>query len=223
MGLIMMIKAVMFDLDGTLVNSLYDLANAVNFCLEAEGFKTHSVEQYKQFIGNGVYKLIERSLPQTHRTPEQINAVKDKYLQHYKQHCSDDTVCYDGIKELVASLRAKGIKLAVITNKGQETADMVVKKLFGNEFSFVIGQNDETPLKPDPKSAKFVMEKLGFRSKECLFVGDSGVDMQTALNAGAIPIGVLWGFREKQELIENGAEYTVEYPARILEIIEELR
>lgn len=218
-----MIKAVLFDLDGTLVNSLYDLANAMNFCLENEGFETHSVEKYRYFIGNGIPKLIERALPEEKRTPEKIESVKEKFFSRYSEHCCDDTRSYEGIAELLLNLKVKGIKTAVITNKAQSMTDIIIEKLFQNEFMYVLGKRDEFPLKPDPASTRFVMKELCAESEECLFVGDSGVDMRTAKNAEIRSVGVLWGFREKEELIQNGADYIIDKPLKLLEIIEELK
>lgn len=218
-----MIKAVLFDLDGTLVNSLYDLADAMNYCLTKEGFATHDTEKYKYFIGNGIPKLIERALPEAARTPERIEQTKQKFLSRYSTHCCDKTCLYDGINELLSALGEKGIRAAVITNKAQSMTDIIMKKLFHNEFVYVLGKRDEFPLKPDPASALFVMEKLSVSAHECLFVGDSGVDMRTAQNAEIKSVGVLWGFREREELLENGARYIIDEPLKLLEIIEELK
>ena len=218
-----MIKAVLFDLDGTLVNSLYDLAAATNYCLENEGLATHDLEKYRYFIGNGIPNLIERALPEGQKTPERIEEVKEKFLRRYSEHCCDKTAPYEGIPELIATLKQRGIKVAIITNKAQSMTDIIVKKLFCDDFVYVLGKREDFPLKPDPSSARYLMEKLSLTPETCLFVGDSGVDMQTALNAGIKSVGVLWGFREREELLENGANYIIDAPHQLLGIIEELK
>ena len=218
-----MIKAILFDLDGTLVNSLYDLSAAMNFCLENEGFATHDLEKYKYFIGNGIPKLIERALPEGQKTPEKIGEIKEKFLSRYSVHCCDKTAPYEGIHGLLAQLKQKGIKAAIITNKAQNMTDIIIKKLFGDDFVYVLGKREDFPLKPDPSSARFVMEKLSVAPDECLFVGDSGVDMQTAANAHITSVGVLWGFREREELLLNGARYIIDNPQELISIIEELK
>lgn len=218
-----MIKAVLFDLDGTLVNSLYDLAAAANYCLENEGFATHALEKYKYFIGNGIPNLIERALPEGQKTPEKVAEVKEKFLRRYSAHCCDETRPYEGIYELLTALKQKGIKAAIITNKAQSMTDIIVKKLFGDDFVYVLGKREDFPLKPDPTSARYLMEKLSLTPENCLFVGDSGVDMQTALNAEVKSVGVLWGFREREELLKNGANYIIDAPHQLLGIIEELK
>jgi len=165
-------------------------------------------------------KLIERALPQNARNEETIKKVLSQFLEYYAVHYVDKTCVYDGVYELVDALKKKGISLAVVTNKKQEMAQMVVHKLFGDVFDFVLGKCEGIPAKPDPASALIVMEKLGVVPQECVFIGDSGMDVATAVNCGAVPVGVLWGFRAQDELKRNGAKFIIDAPAKLLDIIE---
>lgn len=216
-----MIKAVLFDLDGTLVNSLEDLATSCNIALEHFGFKTHETEKYKYFVGNGMPNLIERILPEDKRDSETHKKVFDVFYEHYSQHFADKTVPYEGIPELLGALKKKGLKIAIISNKKHEMTLEVVKKLFGDVFDEVFGKMEGFPIKPDVRLTFKLMEKLGVKPDECVLVGDSGMDMAASVNAGCKGIGVLWGFRDKKELCENGAKFTVEKPCEISDIIEE--
>lgn len=215
-----MIKAVLFDLDGTLVNSLSDLALSTNFALEQFGFPTHETEKFKYFVGDGMPKLIERVLPQDKRDAETHKKVLECFMNHYRAHFADNTCAYEGILPLLSELEKSGFKLAVISNKAQEMAAVVVEKSFGNVFSVVCGKREGYPAKPDPALTLEIIEELGVNPSECVFIGDSGMDMAVAKNAACIGIGVLWGFREENELKSNGADYIVKQPCEILEIIK---
>ncbi len=216
----MEVKAVLFDLDGTLVNSLCDLADSVNFALTEYGFPTHETEKFKYFIGDGMAKLIERVLPEDKRDDETLNEVLDTFMDRYRSHFADKTVAYGGIAELVKALNKQGFKLAIISNKAQEMAVEVVDKvLSGLAFDIVCGKREGYPTKPDPTLTLEIIEELGVKPEECVFIGDSGMDMAVAKNAKVKSIGVLWGFREKKELRENGADYIVSSPDEILGII----
>ena len=215
-----MIKAVLFDLDGTLVNSLSDLAASTNFALTKFGFSTHETEKYKYFVGDGMAKLIERALPEDKRDMETINTTLDIFMEHYRAHYVDKTDPYDGISELLDKLT--GVKKAVISNKAEEMATVVTKKLLGERFDIVCGKREGYPTKPDPTLTLEIIEKLGVAPNECIFVGDSGMDMAVAKNSGCVALGVLWGFRSEEELLLNGADYIAKKPAEILEIIKEI-
>lgn len=215
-----MIKAVLFDLDGTLVNSLSDLAASTNFALTKFGFPTHETEKYKYFVGDGMAKLIERALPEDKRDMETINTTLDIFMEHYRAHYVDETVPYDGILELLDKLT--GVKKAVISNKADEMVIPLTKKLLGDRFDIVCGKREGYPTKPDPTLTLEIIEKLGVASNECIFVGDSGMDMAVAKNSGCVALGVLWGFRSEEELLLNGADYIAKKPAEILEIIKEI-
>lgn len=217
-----MIKAVLFDLDGTLVNSLADLACSTNFALEKFGYDTHEVECFKYFVGDGMPKLIERALPEGKRDEKTINQVLTVFMEHYKAHYCDNTVAYDGILETINSILSKGLKIAVVSNKIQNMAETVTNKIFGDKFSIVCGKREGYPAKPDPTLTLEVIKQLGVKPQECLFIGDSGMDMAVAKNANVLALGVLWGFRKEDELLLNGADFIVSEPCEIINIIEEL-
>lgn len=216
-----MIKAVLFDLDGTLVNSLYDLATSTNYALEQMGFKTHTNDEYKYFVGNGMKKLIERALPSEKNDEETFNKCFDIFYSHYKEHFYDKTCYYEGIEELLLKLNEKGIHLCVVSNKQHEMAVTVVRKILPKvKFHTVSGKQDDYPAKPDNQLTLKIIKGMGVKPEECLFVGDSNVDMQTALNSGCKSVGVLWGFRTKDELVSSGAMYTVSRASEIYDLIE---
>ncbi len=216
-----MIKAVLFDLDGTLVNSLDDLANACNYALEQNGFPTHETEKYKYFVGNGIPNLIKRILPENSRQEETLAKVSAKFYEHYSVHYADNTCTYKGLPELVSNIKKQGIKVAVVTNKADAPANEVVNRLLPNTFDLVYGQREGIPTKPDPTLTLMAMEELGVEPKECIFIGDSGMDVATGVNSGAVPVGVLWGFRKAEELLQNGARYLIDAPEKLLDIIKE--
>ena len=218
----MQYKAVIFDLDGTLINSLADLADSVNLMLSSYDFPQHTLEEYRYFVGNGSRRLIERSLP-----PEKaaaagfVDQALAKYKGIYEGRILEKTRSYKGIIEMLNNLQEKKIPLAVCTNKHMEAADMIVKILFKpGIFREVVGDRKGYPRKPDPTTALEIAAKLGVRPEETAYLGDSSVDMQTAVNAGFLPVGVLWGFRGKDELLENGAKVLLERPAELLEKVE---
>ena len=216
-----MIKAVLFDLDGTLANSLKDLADATNYALAAEDFPLRQTEEFKMFVGDGIPKMLERALPDGYKNVETVNKVKENFLKYYSVHYADSTSSYDGVDELLAKLKEMGMIIAVVTNKAQEMADKVITKLYGNTFKAVFGKREGVPAKPDPTLALIAMEELGVKPSECVFLGDSGMDVATAVNSGALPVGELWGFREEAELLENGAKYIIREPLELLDIIKE--
>ncbi len=215
-----MIKAVLFDLDGTLVNSLEDLADSTNYALGKLGFPTHKTDEYNYFVGDGIPKLIERALPESARTGETEKKCLDIFMARYREHYHDKTYAYKNMPELVNFLRKQDVKTAVISNKAQEMAEKVVAKLFGDVFDTVAGKREGYPAKPNPKLTLQIIKELGTEPNDCAFIGDSGMDMAVAVNAGALPIGVLWGFRTKDELIKNGAAYTAENPDELIEILK---
>ncbi len=217
-----MIKAVLFDLDGTLVNSLEDLADSTNFALKEFGFPTHETEKFKYFVGDGMAKLIERVLPQDSRDGITHAKVLECFMNHYREHYIDKTVAYNGINELISGLKAEGLKMAVISNKVQEMALTVTNKILGDVFEIVCGKQEGYPAKPDPTLTLKVINDLGVMPNECVFIGDSGMDMAVAKNAKCLSIGVLWGFRTKEELCNNGADFIAEEPSKILRIIGDI-
>ena len=218
-----MIKAVLFDLDGTLANSLIDLAAATNQALVKFGYPEREVDNFRYYAGDGIPKMIERALPEDARTPEIIDKVKADYFVYYNEHYNDSTCTYNGVPQLLDALESMGITMAVVTIKAQAFAEKVINKLFGDKyFSLVFGQRDGVPNKPDPTLTLMAMKELGVNPKECIFLGDSGMDVATGVNSGAYPVGELWGFRDEQELKENGAKRIILNPLELIDIIEEL-
>ena len=215
-----MIKAVIFDLDGTLTDTIGDLAAAVNYVLEKNGFPTHDEEKYFYFVGTGSYNLVKKASPEG-IGEEKLFSMLDEFFAFYGEHYLDKTVPYDNVSETLALLKQKGIKLAVCSNKIQNMTEKVVEKYFGGIFTYVFGQNDRFPLKPDPAAPLWIAEQIGVKPSEVMFVGDSGVDMKTGKNAGFTSVGVSWGFRTVEELLENGADYIINNPLELLDIIKE--
>lgn len=215
-----MIKAVLFDLDGTLANSLQDLADAVNYALKIYNYPTHETEAFKMFVGDGIPKMIERALPKSERNAETIEKLRQHFVEFYSVHYADNTASYEGIPELLENLIERNLIIAVVTNKAQDMADIVVQKLYGNTFKKVFGKREGYPAKPDPTLTLVAMKELGVTPEECVFLGDSGMDVLTAVNSGALPVGELWGFRGRDELLANGAKYIINHPLDLLEIID---
>ncbi len=213
----MSIKAVIFDLDGTLLDTITDLALSVNHTLLEFGFATHDIDSYKYKVGNGMRKLIGRALPQDNL--DKTDVVLEKFMAYYDEHKADHTCVYEGIFELLQQLLQKGVKLAVVTNKAHTPAKELVYQNFGKTFDIVHGQKDGVPRKPDKTSTMSVLEFLGVAPDECLFVGDSAVDIHTASNAKITSVGVLWGFRTREELESAGADHIVSTPSQILKLI----
>ena len=217
-----MIKAVLFDLDGTLANSLIDLAASTNYALAQFGFPARQVEAYKYFAGDGMAKMIERALPPDCGLEETVQRIMPVFLSYYAEHYADNTAVYDGMPDLIAALKERSILVGVVTNKAEDMAKKVVTKLYGESFDLIIGKRVGIPAKPDPTAAYIAMRELGVKPDECIFVGDSKMDVKTGVNSGAYPVGVLWGFRKKDELLEGGAKSIINKPQELLEIIESL-
>ena len=201
-----MYKGVIFDLDGTLLNTLDDLAAAGNYALKKQGLPVHEVEKYRYFVGNGIPKLIERIMPQG-SSQAQLEKTYKLFSDYYEVHKCDKTAPYEGMVELLDQIRGKGIKTAVATNKAHCFAVEIVNSYFGDRFEIIIGQSDGRPKKPDPASVLEIQQAWEFDKNDILYVGDSGVDMLTAKNGGFDSCGVLWGFRDRQELLREGAVY----------------
>lgn len=214
-----MIKVAIFDLDGTLLNTIEDLANACNYALEKCGFPTHEVESYKTFVGDGRYKLIERIIPQDKKEEAVVNEVLGFFDEYYGAHMIDMTKPYDGVIELLDELKSNGIKLAIVSNKPHEFAIDIAKKYFGDRVDMVFGHRQGYETKPDPVTVLEVINTFGMEKDECIYIGDSNVDIITANNAGVKSIGVLWGFRTKEELEKEGATFTVSTTKEIDDII----
>ena len=214
-----MYKLAIFDLDGTLLDTIEDLKNACNYALQTHGFETHETEAYKYFVGSGIYKLIERALPETARDTSVVLKVKATFDTYYKAHSEDATKPYEGIISLLTCLKEKGIQCAVLTNKAEPYAKALVSRQFGDLVAHVIGQKEGVATKPDPIGIDTLLKRFHCTKTECIYIGDSDVDIFTAQNAQVTSVGVLWGFRTKQELKVAGAHYLVESPKALENII----
>lgn len=212
-----MFRACMFDLDGTLVNSLADLASSCNHALAQQGLPTHATDEYRRFVGRGIAKLIGDVLPEHCKTAETLETTRELFDEHYDVHCLDHTQPYDGIGQLLSGLGDYGC--AVVSNKPDLLAKRIVSALFGNRFDVVMGQREGVALKPDPTGPLEACSLMGVRPAQCLFLGDSGVDMVTARTAGMFPAGALWGFRTRHELVESGARALLEAPQDLLAVL----
>jgi phosphoglycolate phosphatase len=211
-------KAIIFDLDGTLVDTAADLANSMNYALEKLGQPTHSVEACKQMIGDGLKMFAQRALGKDsrHLRDEVVRAMKARY----RDRCFECSRLYDGISEVVSKLRERGIRLAVLTNKDQDDAQRIVEHFFGADtFEYVVGVVDASGVKPDIAGTMKIVESMGLGCEDFLIVGDSTVDIKTAAAAGIRSVGVSWGFRRRTELAEAGAEVIIDRPSEILDLV----
>ena len=214
-----MFGTVFFDLDGTLLDTLGDLAAAGNYALHKLGLPEHDTDKYRYMVGNGIPKLIERMLPED-ASSELNERAHSLFSEYYGMHSEDMTRPYDGITDMLDELASLGVKTAVITNKDNVFADELIRKYFGNRLGKVYGSIPGTPHKPDPYWVNIALSEYGSEKPETLYVGDSSVDMLTAANAGLTGAGVLWGFRDKAELIAGGAVYICSVPSDITDIIK---
>lgn len=194
-------KLAIFDLDGTLLDTIADLAAATNFALSQYGLPTHNEEEYKFFVGNGINKMFERALPEDKRNEEYIMKIRSQFVPYYDAHNSDLSHPYPGMVELLNELQKNNIAIGVASNKYQEAAVKLVLQFFpGIDFALILGQREGVPSKPDPTIAYEIIEHTGIAKEETVYIGDSCVDMQTGKNAGVTTVGVSWGFRPKAEL-----------------------
>ena len=194
-------KLVIFDLDGTLLDTIADLAESANYALKQLGYPTHDVETIRTFVGNGINKLLERALPSYEQTEENVIRMRSHFVPYYDVHNADLSSPYPGIVNLLEDLQAKGIQIAVASNKYQAATVKLVKQYFPNiDIVEILGQREGINVKPDPTIVFDILKKAKVSFEETLYVGDSGVDMQTAINAGIDAVGVTWGFRPRAEL-----------------------
>lgn len=212
-------KIAIFDLDGTLLNTIADLAASTNYALKQLGHPVHPVEAYPFMVGNGITKLLERALPEDCRTEEQIQEIRQIFLQHYDVHNADLSRPYPGIPELLATLQQQGVKLAVASNKYQSATRKLIAHFFPEiSFDVVFGQREGVPVKPDPTVVYDILKLTGVAAADVLYVGDSGVDMSTAVHAGVEGCGVTWGFRPRAELEQFAPAYIVDTPSEIASV-----
>ena len=210
---------VIFDLDGTLLDTLADLADSCNHICANHGWPTHDYSAYCYFIGNGAAKLVERAIPESVRGTQLGQEALNEFLVYYEQHKADKTGPYAGMPEVVDALKRAGIKIAVLTNKPDAAAGPVMEQYYPGVFELVQGGLPGVPLKPDPAPVHKLLERMGAGRESTLFVGDSNVDIQTARNSGLSGCGLLWGFRSRQELEGEGADYIAAKPEDLLNII----
>lgn len=212
-----MLKTAIFDLDGTLADTINDLADAVNYGLAQLGCPVHSIESYKQFVGNGAKLLCQRALPENRKSDAE--RLYGLFSEYYSRHYLDRTRLYPGIRETVDRLAKNGIKMAVATNKPQDAARRIAAELLPEiDFVKVLGGCDERPKKPDPTIIRCILSELP-EDNAVFMIGDSNVDIQTARNAGIISVGCVWGFRGRAELESEGADFIAEAPGDIADII----
>lgn len=212
-------KLVIFDLDGTLLNTIADLGAATNHALEECGYPTHPISAYPRFVGSGITKLLERVLPESMRTPERVEQLRPYFFEYYGQHMADATEPYPGIMELLTQLTQRGVRIAVASNKYQEAVEMLIQKYFPQfEWAAVEGQKEGVPVKPDPSIVFEILSKCPTPKSEVLYVGDSGIDMETARRACVESAGVSWGFRPVTELREHYADHIVDSTGQLLRI-----
>ena len=209
-------QLIIFDLDGTLLNTIGDLAVGCDHMLSLRGLPTHSYEEYCTFVGNGIMRLVERALPEELRTEEYVKAARRDFVEFYIDNIDNHTVPYEGMVELVEQLQTKGAKLSVASNKFQAGTEKLIRKFFPTiEWVEICGNREGVPLKPDTALVDMIIEKAGVERKNCTMVGDSAVDIQTARNAAIRSVGVSWGFRSREELEQAGADH-------IADTVEEL-
>lgn len=213
-------KAVIFDLDGTLIDSLHDIADSMNKVLSKRGYPVHEYNAYRYFVGKGLRNLAENVLPEEERQTETIQSVFKDLMTEYGNNVVRKTVLYNGIPELLDELTNRGIKLAVLSNKAHELTTSIAEKILIKwNFDIILGSRSDIPRKPDPTGANICINELGFKHENILYVGDSGVDMQTAINAKLTSIGVTWGFRTRNELLENGAVHIIDKPSELIDLL----
>ena len=219
-----MFKAVLFDLDGTLLETLTDLAEAMNTSLVHFGFKSHTVDAFKYFVGESVAVEAKRALPESARDPETVEKVAEYSQQIYADCWYKNTCPYPGIPELLTELQKRGLKLAVLSNKIDEFTKTMVKTLLPQWcFEMVQGALSDVPLKPHPDLALRIVKHLQIPPEKFIYVGDSNIDMLTAVAAGMFPVGCLWGYRTADELLAAGAKILIKSPSELLEILDDKR
>lgn len=215
----MKFKGIIFDLDGTLVNSLEDISDAMNKVLQGLNFPTHTYDTYQYFIGSGLRNLVSKALPVTNNSDEQIEICFECMINEYREICTLKTKPYDGIVELLENLTSQNIKMAVFSNKADELTKKIASEIFPNHFDTAVGLSTEALKKPNPFEALEIGKKWNLKPEEILFVGDSDIDMQTAINANMVPVGVTWGYRTEEELKNSGAKLVVNTASELIEIL----
>jgi phosphoglycolate phosphatase len=216
----MKFTGVVFDLDGTLVDSIEDLGDSMNHVLRSHDLPVHDYESYKYFVGKGVRNLVISSLPEERRKDNFVDLCLDQMVDHYEGNCLNKTKLYDGIEELLSVLKKDGFRMAVFSNKREALTTKVVDALFASEFfDLVVGARPELPKKPDPAGALLISNHLNLSPEKMVYLGDTNIDMKTANNAGMYAVGVSWGFRTREELEEAGAQVVIDHPDELTGIL----
>lgn len=210
-------QLVIFDLDGTLLNTIHDLATATNFALTRLGYPEHPLSAYPFMVGNGVAKLLQRALPSGERTDERLKQMREGFYEYYGEHMADDTVPYHGIPALLQQLTDNGVKVAVASNKYQAAVEKLIHHFFPDiPWVAVEGNKEGVPTKPDPSVVFEILGKAQTPKAQVLYVGDSGIDMETARRACVTSVGVTWGFRPRAELEAGYADFIIDTPEQLL-------
>ncbi|RED48186.1 HAD family hydrolase [Seonamhaeicola aphaedonensis] len=212
-------KAVIFDLDGTLVNSIYDIADAMNTVLRKRNFNTYDYETYKTFVGHGVRSLILQAVPESPEKAKLVDVCLTEMLDIYSSCCTDKTAPYPGVLKLLDDLKSKNIKLAILSNKEDSLTKKVAKAILPDYVYPTLGLVEEALKKPNPQVLLELCKTLNVTPEECMYVGDTKADIQVAKNADMVAVGVSWGFRDKEELVKEGAHFIINTPADLLEIL----
>jgi phosphoglycolate phosphatase len=216
-------KNIVFDLDGTLLDTLEDIAISANFTLVSLGFQAQEREKYRYFVGEGVFKLFENIFASNPQTPELIQEAVLLFQSHYAKQFNQNTTLYEGISKMLTFLQKRGFKMAILSNKPDSFTKMCAMKYLREwKFEVVFGAREGIPRKPHPEGALEICTLLHVKPNECYYLGDTMIDMQTANNAGMIALGALWGFREEAELRAHGAKYLVKTPSEVIKLLAEV-
>ncbi|MNF90551.1 Phosphoglycolate phosphatase [compost metagenome] len=212
-------KGIIFDLDGTLVNSLEDISDAMNTVLTDLNYPTHTYDAYQYFIGSGLRNLVSKALPATNNSENEIEVCFENMITAYREICTLKTKPYVGIVELLDDLVSRDIKLAVFSNKADELTKKIASEIFPDYFNTAVGLSTEALKKPNPFEALEISKNWNLKTEEIIFIGDSDIDMLTATNANMFPLGVSWGYRTEEELIASGAKLVINTPSDLIEIL----
>lgn len=214
-------KAILFDLDGTLLNTLEDLSVAANNVMKKNGFPAHTIDGYRFFVGDGIATLMKRALPEDKRSEDVIRLCIKAYREEYSRNWKVKTRPYDGITEMLDALTSRHLKMAVLSNKPDEFTKQCVNEFFPRwTFGVVLGQRSSLPIKPDPSGAIEIARCLNVSPADFIYLGDTAIDMKTATASGMFPAGAMWGFRSEQELLENGARVLLKKPQEVVGLLD---